>query len=80
MRVPVTTSVSETATVKATPVFLLIVRLKKVSVIVTSMVAAAPEKTTVPLLWVKVPPAVWVKPRANVVVPELAVKVPADRM
>ena len=80
MRVPVATSVSELDMVKATPVFLLIVTLKKVSLVVKLMVAAAPEKTAVPLLWVKVPPAVWVKPRANVVVPELAVNVPADRV
>ena len=70
--------VSELETVSAIVSLLLSVTSKKVSVTFTLIVAAAPEKTAIPLLWVKVPPAVCVKPRAKVVVPELAVKVPAD--
>src|ERR1700690_2934138 len=42
------------------------------------MVAAAPVKATVPLLWVKVPPAVWVYVLAKEVVAWVAVKVPAE--
>ena len=50
--------VSLLETVRATPLFLLIVKLKNVSVTLTLMVAAAPVKMTVPLLSAKVPPAV----------------------